>query len=190
MLSLVLMRRLSLAVYAIALWSCAKPTVPFAVTTKTLAKQGPNFSLQLEYPEIAGAPDSLNQQLATEALTHLEQVEDDPIPFEEYAKNIAGDSAVTALANVSVMTVVHHTAAYVTTRCQTKDAVYFDSYALASGKHLELSDLLEPGKASALPAGTGPMEPTFGLVAGGLMWDGAEIPFTKLQGILKPAFIP
>jgi hypothetical protein len=184
------MRRLSLAITVIALWSCAKPPAPFAVTTKTLAKQGANFSLKLEYPVIAGAPESLNERLATEALTHLEQVEDDPIPFAEYASNIAGDSAVTALAHESVMTVAHHTAVYVTTRCQTKDAVYFDSWDLASGKHLELSDLLEPGKAAALPAGTGPMEPTFGLVAGGLMWDGVEIPYAKLKGILKPAFFP
>ena len=34
------------------------------------------------------------------------------------------------------------------------------------------------------------MEPTFGLVAGGMLWDGVEMPYGKLKGVLKPAFFP
>lgn len=178
------MRRLYLALSLLALAACSQPSVPFAVATKTLTKSGANFSLHLEYPEIAGAPGTLNKQIAESALIHMEQVEDDPIPFEEFAKNLAEDALVTSVKRESVTTIAHKTATFLTTRCQTTDAVFYEVFDWKTGRRLEFEDIVEPGKLP--PSG----EPNLGLLSGGIFYNGSEMPYDKLKGVLKPQFLP
>ena len=180
MLSLKAMQRLYLALSLLALAACGsnKPL------EKSFDKHGANYSLKLQYPEIPGAPESLNKQIANSALIRLEKVEDDPIPLDEFANNVGGDKLVTDLKRESITTIAHKTATFLTTRCQTLDGAYYEVYDLKSGRRLEFDDIVEPGKLP--PSG----EPNLGLLANGIIYNGAETPYSQLKGVLKPQFLP
>ena len=184
MLSLKGMQRLYLALSLLALTACSGPSIQFAVITKTLTKSGANYSLKLEYPEIVGAPGSLNKQIVESALIRLEKVADSPIPLDEFAKNVAGDKLVTDLKRESITTVAHKTDSILTTRCQTLDGAYYEVYDRKTGRRLEFEDIVEPGKLP--PSG----EPNLGLLANGIIYNGAETPYSQLKGVLKPQFLP
>ena len=180
------MRRLSLLLSALALLSCSQQTqAPYAVSTKSVHKTGPNYSLKLEYPQLTGVSEAINKQLAESALIHLEQVEDDPLPIDEFAKNLAEDSAVTNLKRESIMTVAHKTIGILTTRCQTTDGEFYEVYDLKTGRRLEFNEIVEPGKL----ASSG-LEPNLGLLSDGIIYNGTRIPYDKLKGVLKPQFLP
>lgn len=174
------MQRLYLTLSLLALAACGsnKPV------EKSFEKHGANYSLKLVYPEIPGAPEKLNKQIAESALIRLEKVEDDPIPLDEFAKNVAGDKLVTDLKRESITTVAHKTANIVTTRCQTLDGTYYEVYDLKTGRCLEFNDIVEPGKLP--PSG----EPNLGLLANGIIYNGVETPYSQLKGVLKPQFLP
>jgi hypothetical protein len=114
----------------------------------------------------------------------LEKVEDAPIPFEEFAKNVGGDKLVTDLKRESITTVAHKTDNILTTRCQTLDGAYYEVYDRKTGRRLEFEDIVEPGKLP--PSG----EPNLGLLANGIIYNGAETPYSQLKGVLKPQFLP
>ena len=177
------MQRLYLTLSLLALAACGSSSIQ-SVVTKTITKTGSNYSLKLEYPEIPGAPEKLNKQIAESALIRLEKVEDSPIPFEEFANNVAGDKLVTDLKRESITKVAHKTATILTTRCQTLDGAYYEVYDLQSGRRLEFEDIVEPGKLP--PSG----EPNLGLLANGIIYNGAETPYSQLKGALKPQFLP
>lgn len=181
------MQRLYPALVALALLSCGH--TPTVSKTVSVERNGANHKLKLEYPVVPDVPEAINKQIAEAALIHLEQVEDDPIPFEDFAKNVSGDPAVTQLNRESILTVAHKTAATLTTRCKTTDAVFYEVYDLKSGRRLELNDLFEPGKLETLN-NPGPNEPTVGLLPNGIAFNDTEIPYEKLKGVLKPQYIP
>ena len=183
-------RRLFLALSLAFLASCSSGPATFhSVATRSFEKAGPHFSLKLQYPEIAGAPGDLNQLLADNALARLQDVEDNPLPFDDYARNIAEDSAVTALHAESILTIAHRTPEFLTTRCLTSEGAFYDVYDARTGRHLEPDDLLEDGKHHALPD-PGPAEPSIGLLPDHAVCNGVDIPYDRLRGILKPRFLP
>ena len=215
MLSLVQMRRLSLSAFAVLLFSCTPAAPPARSVTKSVSveKNGSSYKVKLEYPVVAEASEALNKQIAEAALIHLEQVEDDPIPLEEYVKNLAAESAGQQWVFESVMTVAHQTPAILTTLCKTYTNTgaahpnvfqHYEVYDLKTGKRLELSDLLETGKLDAIRAianltGDFPNEPEIGLLkdhavyradADARMILDAEIPYAKLKGIIKSQYLP
>lgn len=181
---------------------------------KVLEKKGSSYELKLAHPVIEGAPDALNKSIAESALTHLEQVEDDPIPFEEYAKNIAAESAGQQWALESILTIERHNPRFLTAFCKTYTNTgaahpnvfhYYEVYDAATGKRIEAMDLLESGKAGALRSlakvepNAYPNEPEIGLYPDHLLYQpdpdsrmvpGVQIPYAQLKGILKPEFFP
>jgi hypothetical protein len=179
MLSLEQMRHLSIVLYAVFLFSCA-PAVKgrFVMEAISVERKGASFQLKLEYPVIAGAPAALNKHLADAALIHLEQVENDPVPIDEYAKNLAAESAGQQWVIESVTTVAHQSANILTTLCKTYTNTggahpnvfhYYEVYDLKTGRLLDLSDLLEGGKlnelrAIAIVSADYPNEPKIGLL--------------------------
>ena len=177
------MQRLYLTLSLLALAACSGPSIQ-SVVTKTITKKGDNYSLKLEYPAIPGAPEKLNKQIAESALIRLEKVEDSPIPLDQFEKNVAGDKLVTDLKRESITTVAHKTDNILTTRCQTLDGAYYEVYDRKTGRRLEFEDIVEPGKLP--PSG----EPNLGLLANGIIYTGAETPYSQLKGVLKPQFLP
>lgn len=177
------MQRLYLALSLLALAACSGPSIQ-SVVTKTFTKTGANYSLKLEYPEFPGAPEKLNKQIAESALIRLEKVEDSPILFEQFAKNVGGDKLVTDLKRESITKIAHKTANILTTRCQTLDGAFYEVYDLKTGRRLEFEDIVEPGKLP--PSG----EPNLGLLANGIIYNGTETPYSQLKGVLKPQFLP
>lgn len=211
MLSLDRMRRLNLALFALVLIGCG--ATPPAVTAVALEQKGATYSLKLQYPVVEGASAALNKQLADTALTHLEQVEDDPVPFAEYAKNIAQESAGGNWVFESVMTIAHQSPSILTTLCKAYTNTgaahpntfhYYEVYDLTTGKRLELSDLIEDGKLPALRALAKvtedyPNEPEIGLLKDSLVFRpdpdarmvlDSQIPYAQLKGILKSKYLP
>ena len=209
------MRRLYITLCILGLASCGGPAKSdWAVSAKTLEKKGHNYSLKLEYPNIEGAPAALNKALANSALAHLEQVEDYPIAFDEYAINFAEDAAGKPWTNESVLTVVHRGKAVLTTVCRTASDTgsghpntfaHYETWDLRDGRSLDYTDLLEAGKADALrvlagvPEGAFPNEPAVGLLPDTLVYlpdpdisatKEIRIPYDKLKGILKPQYLP
>jgi hypothetical protein len=215
MLSLVQMRRLSISAFAVLLFSCTPATPPVQTVSKSVKveKNGSSYKVKLEYPVVAEASEALNKLIAETALIHLEQVEDDPIPLEEFAKNVGEESTGQQWVFESVMTVAHQTPAILTTLCKTYTNTgaahpnlfqHYEVYDLKTGKRLELSDLLETGKRDAIRAianvtGDFPNEPEIGLLkdhavyrpdADARMVLDNEIPYAKLKGILKSQYLP
>jgi len=211
MLSLVRMRRFCLTL--LLLVSCGRSDGLWIAKTKTIEKTGPTFKIKLEHPVIAGAPEAFNKQLAEAALIHLEQVENDPVPIDEYAKNIAEESAGRQWAFESIMTVAYQSPTTLTTLCKTYTNTgaahpnvfqYYEVYDRKTGKRLELSDLLESGKLDAIRAlanvtGDFPNEPQIGLLKDHAVFRpdpdsrmvlDAQIPYEKLKGILKSQYLP
>lgn len=209
------MRRALLAVLPLALLSCSAPppSGEWTVASKSLLSNSPTYSLKLEYPVLKGAPEAFNAQIATAALTHLEQVEDDPIPFEEFAKNLGNESAGQKWAFESTMTVAWLGPATVTTLSRTSTDTgtgqpslfhHYEVYDRTTGRRLELSDLVEDGKLDALRAlakvtGDFPNEPEIGLLkdtlvfrpdADGLTVKDSPVPYSELKGILKSKYLP
>lgn len=129
-----------------------------------IEQKGGHYVVALRYPVLQGAPVGLNEQLAQSALIHLEQVEDDPIPFEEFARNFATDSKELRPGLVwkkeTVLEVAHQGRAVLTTLCRTSSSsgeapaafAHYENYAIADGRRLELADLIEPGRLAALTA--------------------------------------
>jgi len=209
------MRRLSLVLPVLALLSCGgSPTVERSEPKEVLVeKSGASYKLKLQYPVLQGVPREINAAIATAALTHLEQVEDDPIPVEEYAKNLAEESAGQQWVFESVLTVAHQSPNLLTTLCKTYTNTgaahpnvfhYYEVYDLRTAKRLELSDLVLDGKLDDLRklanvTGDFPNEPAIGLLPNHVAFRAdpdarmvldAEIPYDKLKGILKPQFLP
>lgn len=206
--------RLLYIVLCVLLASCVQNIVQqAAIVQKSFQVKEANYTVRLEYPIISGASDALNNQLALAALTHLEQVEDDPIPFKDYARNFGVDAAGQQWANEAILTIAHQTPATVTTLCKTytntgaaHPSVYhhYEVYDASSGRRLELNDLLEDGKLDAIRAianvkGDFPNEPEIGLLKDALVFrpdpDARTVPdtkieYAKLKGILKPQFFP
>jgi len=205
------MRRLVLALYLVVLAACGSP--PAETKAVSIEKNGPSYKVKLEYPVVAGAPAAINKQIAEAALIHLEQVEDDPLPLDEYVKNIAGESVGQQWVFESIMTIAHQTPAILTTVCKTYTNTgaahpnvfqHYEVYDLKTAKRLELSDLLESGKLDAIRSianvtGDFPNEPEIGLLKDHAVYRpdpdarmvlDTEIPYAKLKGILKPQYIP
>lgn len=207
------MRLLYAALLAFLLLSCSPPNGQWIASTVTKEKKAPTYTLKLQYPRLQGASDAFNNTLEQSALIHLEQVEDDPIPFEEYEKNIAVESAGQQWAFESVMAIANQNPSTVTTICKTYTNTgaahpnvfhYYEVYDRASGRRLELNDLLEPGKLPALQTmakskGDEPNEPQIGLLPDHLVFradpdarmvEDVAIPYAQLKGILKTQYIP
>lgn len=137
-------------------------------------EKGAGTSLKLEYPAItAGVEEAvrsrLNAAFAQSALLHLEQVEDDPIPFDEYAKNFNADhasmkgeaGASAGWSNESVMEIAHQGKSYVTTRCKTftftggahpNHFTHYEIYSSRDGRRIEFSDIVAEGRMAGLRA--------------------------------------
>jgi len=218
------MRYPYIALFFFALAACGSSkkipenTPAWLTVSKTIEKKGDRYKVKLEYPIITmGVADparsSLNKQFAESALTHLEQVEDDPIPFDEYAKNFGEESAGQEWVNESIVAIAHHDRATVTTICKTYANTgaahpnvfhYYDVYDLRTGRRLELSDLLEGGKLDDLRAvakmtAEFPNEPAIGLLKDyavvrpdpdARMVLDIEIPYDKLKRIIKSRYLP
>ena len=193
-------------------------TPTWLAVSKSIEKKDDRYKVKLEHPIITMGVDdpsraSLNKQFAESALTHLEQVEDDPIPLDEYAKNFGAESAGQEWVNESIMTIAHHDRATVTTICKTYTNTgaahpnvfqYYEVYDLGTGRRIELSDLLEDGKLDALRAlakvtGEFSNEPAIGLLKDHAVIRPApdarmvvdiEIPYEKLKGIIKSQYLP
>ena len=84
----------------------------------------------------------------------------------------------------SFVIVARQTANTLTTRCQMLDRAYYEVYDRKTGRRLEFEDIVEPGKLP--PSG----EPNLGLLANGIIYNGAETPYSQLKGVLKPQFLP
>jgi hypothetical protein len=224
------MCRPSLLLLLTILAACSRPESGAPAWTsrqQTIERKGGHFSLRLRYPVLEGAPATLNAQLAESALIHLEQVEDAPIPFEEYARNFATDSKAIRPDLVwkkeSVLEVAHQGQAVLTTLCLTTsnsgdgpaDFAHYENYAVADGRRLELSDLVEPGRLAELTAlasavhkeRTGseldrssfPNEPALGFLkdhvvlrfdADTSLAPDIPLPHIRLRGIVRSAWLP
>jgi hypothetical protein len=218
------MQRLYIALYALAIAACGSSknnpeiTPAWLAVGKSVERTADRYKVKLEHPVITMGVDDpsragLNLQFAESALTHLEQVEDNPIPFDEYAKNFGEESGGQQWVNESIMTIAHHNRSTVTTLCKTytnTGAVhpnvfrYYEVYDLKTGRRLELSDLLENGKLDAIRAianvaGDFPNEPAIGLLNNHAVYrpdpdsrmvPEVEIPYAKLKGIIKSQYLP
>ncbi|MBL8236149.1 MAG: hypothetical protein JNM66_01930 [Bryobacterales bacterium] len=207
------MRFLYTLPFLFAFLSCAPPSGQRIASTVSKEKKGDTYSMKLEYPQIVGAPEAFNKLLEVAALTHLEQVEDSPLPFDEYARNIATESAGQKWAFESIMKVAHLQGLTLTTLCKTYTNTgaahpnvfhYYEVYDLTTRKRLELDDLLETGKLPALRAlakapADSSSEPAIGLLPDHLVYradpdarmvEDVKIPYGQLKGILKSRYIP
>lgn len=147
--------------------ACArKPAATRAVTT--FEKASDRFKIKVEFPALregAGeiAMSRINAAIERNALRHLQDADDAPKSFDEFAKEIAAESdelrGGAPWAIECICTEAHRSAEMVVIKCEAYSSMgaahpnrstNYETYSLKDGHTLKLAEVVDPARHDAL----------------------------------------